>query len=129
MLAATGSLDSALEVLGLIGGLLSIAAAMALGFAYFKARAGQSLATQQGAAVDALEAELIASQAKVARLEEQSASQQAQIVGMQESHTAQMAEVQEQVAVLRELVTQSAKVDILRQEVEDGFAKVLERIK
>lgn len=79
----------------------------------YRSRRGQGLTDLQSKAVDAQEVLLTAANAEIANLKAVCNSQQEQIE-----------QLREQVDVLKELVTQSAKVDIVRTEIADGFAGV-----
>jgi Tfp pilus assembly protein PilN len=116
MLTAASQLTSA-EILGTLGGIVTLIGAAAAGIAYFRARAGQTTGNLQSQAIDALEGQLHASDRQIEELK-QTAQRQQETIG----------DLRDQVQVLQELVTQTAKVDLLRKEVDEGFNKVLAAI-
>lgn len=111
MLTATsGPVSTAAETVGLVVAVLGLIAVCALVVAYFFARRGQATTALQADTIAALEAANSEKQERISRLE-----------GI-------VADLQEQVQVLRELVTQTAKVDLLRDEVAAGFKTIIERM-
>lgn len=108
--AASSPVGTAAEVVGLILGVLGLVALLAFAVAYFWARRGQATTSLQADTIAALEAANNEKAERIDRLE------------------ATVTHMEEQVAVLRELVTQAGKVDVLRGEQAAGFAAVMDKL-
>jgi hypothetical protein len=119
-LATTSGLQIGISLIGLA---LTILIAAAL-ISVFRGTRVKNLTDLQAGAVASLQGELDAQKARGDRLEAENRLQAQQLAGQQRQIDAQGTEI----AILREQVTQVAKVDELTKKVEVGFEQVLERL-
>lgn len=111
MLAGSG-----LDLIPIAGLALTVVALIAASIAYLGVR-GQANSTLQAETISSLD---IANKLKA----EQIKTLDAQVLAL----TARANDLQEQLAALREAVTQAAKVDLLRAEVTDGIRAICARL-
>ena len=110
LIGAASAVSFGLEVLGGIVAVLGVVAMVAFMIAYFRARGGQAFSSLQSETIADLETANNEKADRIQNLEEK------------------VEDLSEQVRVLRELVTQAAKVDLVRDEQSESFKKVMARL-